>query len=417
MPLKLAFKRFAVFIIVATFIFSPVFVGPNPVFAGSLEEELEEIERELAEIRDEKGDLQAQIDQYQRKVNGYSGEIGALQAEVEKYQLEVSELELEIKELTVSIEILEEQIDTKEKIITQRLEEIGVLEDVTVQRLRTGYAEYRLNKPDENNILTTTDINEYFKASQYRQLLQQRTNDVLADMVEEKLQLEYDREQLADKKAELAKDKEIIKEQQEELNKKQEELEAEMEAYYGALYSVQGQVNGLQNELGSLSEEEAKKQAQAEKVRQAIFNNFNPLSDGTYVVKGTMIGRQGATGMATGPHVHFMVHHNGGSTNPCYYVPAGKFGSCSGNGSLAWPLQGSFYYTSAWGNRCLSNGHCGFHDAIDIAHSSHNAPVFAAHDGYLRKGVDQYGGLYIIICENSNCNSGWKTGYWHFSSY
>ncbi len=409
-------------IAVAVFIFSLTIspgLGIRPqVVQASLQDELREIEDELAKIRNQKGDLQSQIDANQRRVNGYSGEIGKLQAELETLQLDVAELELEIEELEVSIKLLERQIDDKEKIITLRLEEIGSLEEVTSDRLRSGYRDYRLNRPTEESILTADDINEYFKASQYRQLLQKRTNEVMLEVVEQKAQLEYDQEQLAAKKIQLAKDKEVIEEQRSELKEKQAKVKEDMNKYYGALYSVQGQVNGLQNQLNSMSEEEARKQAEAERIRQAIFNSFNPIGNGTYVVRGTMIGRQGATGLATGPHVHFSVEFNGQSYNPCQFVPAGRFGNCGGNGTLSWPLQGTFYYTSGYGSRCISGwGYCSFHRAIDIAHPSHNAPVFAAHDGYLYKGVDSFGALYIIICEKPSCRERFKTGYWHLSSY
>lgn len=412
--LKTLVASFLIFVLLAT----PGIFNTPVLVSASLEDDLREIEGELNDIRDQRDELQSQIDANQRKVNGYSGQIGQLQAELEALQLDVSELELEIEELEVSIKLLEKQITEKEQIITQRLEEIGALEDITSERLRLGYIDYRLNRPTEESILTSDDINEYFKSSQYRQLLQKRTNEVLLEIVEQKAQLEYDREQLADKKLKLAKDKEIVEEQRSELKSKQAKVKADMEQYYGALYTVQGQVNGLQSQLNSVSEEEAQKQAEAEKIRQAIFNSFNPIQEGTYVVKGTMIGRQGSTGLATGPHVHFSTKFNGISYNPCMFMPPGRFSNCAGNSTLQWPLDGTFYYTSSYGDRCITGwNYCSFHDAIDIAHPSHNSPVFAAHDGYLYKGVDSYGALYVIICEIKGCQQRFKTGYWHLSSF
>jgi septal ring factor EnvC (AmiA/AmiB activator) len=410
-------KTLSIFLAIALMA-SPIFFNPQAVFAKTLQEQLEEIEDQLKDIRGEKNTLQQQINEQQRKIGGYSGKLGTLQAEIESYQLEVAELELQIKELEVSIDILKEQIKVKENIITERVEDISGLEVDTQQRIRSEYAAFRVSRPGEQNIFASVNMDEYFKASQYRQLLQKRTNAVMEDMVEQKKQLEHDKLQLREQKTVLDRDREVLQEQRRTLNKKRELLESEIKKYYGVLYSLQGTVQGLKNDVGSLSRAEAKKKAEAEKIKQAIFNNFNPIKSGTWVVKGTMIGRQGSTGLATGPHVHFSVKKNGASLNPCAVVPGGRFGNCGGNGKLAWPLQGAFYYTSGWGNRCIAAwGYCSFHDAIDIAHSTWNAPIFAAHDGYLYKGKDQYGALYAIICQTGNCNVGYKTGYWHMSSY
>ena len=45
------------------------------------------------------------------------------------------------------------------------------------------------------------------------------------------------------------------------------------------------------------------------------------VSEGQTVGKGQIISRAGATGYATGPHVHFEVRHNGTPVNPLNYLP------------------------------------------------------------------------------------------------
>ncbi|MGM9548280.1 MAG: murein hydrolase activator EnvC family protein [Faecousia sp.] len=45
------------------------------------------------------------------------------------------------------------------------------------------------------------------------------------------------------------------------------------------------------------------------------------VSAGTIVSAGQLIGRTGATGVATGDHLHFGISYNGVYVNPCNYVP------------------------------------------------------------------------------------------------
>lgn len=51
----------------------------------------------------------------------------------------------------------------------------------------------------------------------------------------------------------------------------------------------------------------------------AHLNSYS-VSVGQYVVKGQVIGREGATGYATGPHLHFEVRINGQPRNPANYI-------------------------------------------------------------------------------------------------
>lgn len=45
------------------------------------------------------------------------------------------------------------------------------------------------------------------------------------------------------------------------------------------------------------------------------------VQEGMSVAKGTLIGKMGATGNATGPHLHFEIRENGKQRNPILYLP------------------------------------------------------------------------------------------------
>lgn len=431
---KLTVKIAALCLIAALIVVIPV----NPVFAtnadpdndptnnvgGSLEDQLVEIEKELAKIRLNKQNVQGQINSQRGQLGIYSGEIGKLRGQMETLQLEIAELDLQIQELNVNIQLLDKEIKTKEGEIKDNEVRATALESETNYRIETDYMEFRARGRTNVDFLPSKDPNTYFKDSQYKHIIQEETNKSVDELVELKIRLQEDKATLDENRVKVARDKAVVDEQYSHLDRSKQDLQGKIDGYYAAMYQTQSRINSAQNTLGAYSEQEAKKQAQAEILRQQIFNSFNSIPAGQYVLKGTQIGRQGSTGLSTGPHLHFSVAVNGSVQNPCNFLPGAFVEGCGGNGALAAPMFGTYYWTSAFYSgvngdvRCISGWGCTAHPAIDVANSIWNAPIYATHDGWLYKGVDEYGALYIIICTNAgNCNSGYKTGYWHLSEY
>ncbi|MBE2280002.1 MAG: hypothetical protein IAE91_06385 [Ignavibacteriaceae bacterium] len=387
----------------------------------SLQEQLDELNRQIEEVKREKEGLQSQLDQNSYIINGYSSELSALYGEVELYNKQIQEIDLEIKQLELKIDNLNKDIEKQKADIAQTENTIVGLEEESESRIKDNYFNFRLYRStdDASTVFNLTNINAFFKTSQYKELIQADTNDVMVELAELKQQLQDKKQVLSEQLIEVNKDKEIVDVKKSDLAKKKEEADIKITAYQNELNNLQAQSNAAQTRLFEFDDQQAKMQAEANRVQQEIFNSYVPTDDGQYVVSGTYIGKQGCTGLCTGAHLHFMVYINNQLQNPCGYLKDGIVDGCGG-GYLDAPLQGSILFTSGFGNRCFWWGdtyYCDFHTGIDIIGSPWNAPIFAAHDGYVHKFWDDgYGAQYIILCQNRDC-SGLKTGYWHLSEF
>lgn len=407
-------------IILIIVMFFGMFPFTSATQAETLEEQLARLQREIAEIQNQKNNLQNQINSNNYTISGYSSEVSKLYAEAQIYQKEIDELNLQIKELEVSINILDEDIKQTEEEILEKERYVAELELESNTRIKNSYYNFRIYGSIEGtgSLPFLNNINSYFKDSQYKEIIQSDTNSIITQLINLREQLREEKKLLAGKLEEVKKDKELIVIKQDDVSKKKEDLDAKMAIYYQQINYLNAQNSNAQNSISVFSQEEAEKRRTANAIQLTIANSFSSISGGTYVVAGTLIGLQGCTGLCTGPHLHFMVYVNGSLVDPCSQLSGGVCGY--GSGGVQWPLNPVSYYTSGYGNRCFNWGgslYCDFHNGIDIVGSYATAPIYAAHNGYLFKGTDTYGAKYIIICQNQNCNQGYKTGYWHLSSF
>jgi uncharacterized coiled-coil DUF342 family protein len=395
---------------------------PENIAAGqSLQEQLDALNQQLEEVKRQKSGLQSQLDANSYYISGYSSELSRLYGEADLYNKQIQELSIEIQQLELQIASLNNDIEKQKEDIAQTENTIVGLEEESESRIRDNYFNFRLYRTtdDASTVFNFTNINTFFKTSQYKELIQSDTNDVMVELAELKQQLQDKKTELSEKLILVNKDKEIVDVKKTDLAKKKEEADIKITEYQNRLASLQAENNSNKARIYQFNEDQAQIQAQANRVQQEIFNSYVPTDDGQYVVSGTYIGRQGCTGLCTGAHLHFMVYINNQLQNPCGFLKDGAVPGCGG-GYLDGPLQGNVSFNSAYGNRCFwwgNSNYCDFHTGIDIAASPWNAPIFAAHDGYVHKyWNDGYGALYIILCQNRDC-SGLKTGYWHLSEF
>lgn len=397
------------------------YVANGESVGQSLQEQLDELNRQIEEVQRQKDGLQSQLDQNSYVISGYNSELSRLYGEADLYNKQIEELTLQIKQLELQIQTLNAEIEVQKADIAQTENTIVGLEEESQERIRDNYFNFRLyrSSDDASTVFNIANINTFFKTSQYKELIQSDTNNVMIQLAELKQQLQDKKNQLAETLIQVNKDKEIVDVKKADLAKKKEEADVKINIYLAELNALQSANSSTQSLIFAFNDQEAKMRAQASKIQQDIMNSYSPPGAGQYVVAGTYIGKQGCTGLCTGAHLHFMVYINNQIQNPCGYLQDGVVNGCGG-GSLESPFRNNFTFTSGYGNRCFwwgSSMYCDFHTGIDLAASPWNAPIFATHDGYVYKGVDSFGANYVILCQNTNCNSGLKTGYWHLSEF
>lgn len=392
------------------------------VRADALQDQLDELNKQISDIQKQKDLLQSQVDSNSYTIAGYSSQLSQLYGEAELYQKQIDELVLQIKQMELQIEQINNDIEQKRKDIQQAEGTVSDLEKESNSRIRDGYMNFRMygsDTDDSSSILNLSNINAYFKTSQYKEIIQSGTNDILVKLAELKQNLQDKKQALDDQLVEVKKDKEVIDIKKVDLSKKKEEADVKVANYLASINALNSQNNDTQTKIYAFSQDEAEKRKQANDIQFQIMNNYVPTEQGQYVISGTILGRQGCTGLCTGAHLHFMVYVNGATQDPCSYLPGGVVNGCGWGNTVQWPLKGDIYYTSAYGYRCFwwgNTNYCDFHTGADFVGSPWNSPVYAAHDGYVHKGVDQFGANYIILCQSADC-TGLKTGYWHLSEY
>ncbi|MFS8130681.1 MAG: hypothetical protein ACMG57_01750 [Candidatus Dojkabacteria bacterium] len=421
--MKLNWKRNLVIAISVITLLLPL----GRVKAGALEDQLADLQNQISQIQSQKDGIQSQIDAQNYTILGYNSQISSLYGDAQVYQKSIDETTLQIQQIQLTIQKINGDIAAKEAEIKKNQDTIAVLEKESKKRIDESYMKFRMigaNTEVGSNLLFTSNINSYFKNSQYKEVIQNDTNNLLVDLSKLKADLEVKKNALNEQMIEQQRQQDLVNVKSEDLKTKKGEVDAKMSVFYAKAAEAQAVSGQYQNTIAVLNDQQAHVAAQSNLIQQEIMNSYVPADNGQYVVAGTYIAQQGCTGLCTGPHLHFMVcfdncNVGGGLKNPCDYLGPG--GVCGGGGSLQWPLKGSFSYNSTFGYRCFwwdgVGNYCDFHTGIDIAGSPWNAPVFAAHDGYVHKFWDDgYGAHYIILCENINC-TGLKTGYWHLSTF
>lgn len=393
----------------------PVVSAQETKAAGSLSDQLLDVEKKLAEEKKRKTALQNSIKNENSKISKYGAEIANLTNEIALQDIELSEKNLIIEKLNLQITILEGTITEAQKEIIKKQENINKLEKETSERLTDMYLDVKTFS-DITLLLNETGNGDFVKNELYRKAIQDDTNANLMSLNEERESLEAQKQQLDADKAQILKDQTQLNEEKVALEKEKTLLATRKAVLNQKIRDSLSYQQQQQIAYEQSSDAEKKLLAQAELLKQQLFNEISSVPSGSYVMQGKAIGFEGMTGWATGPHLHFGVKYNGVTNNPCNYI---NCASKTGANGLIWPITPAGIITSSYGQREYD-----YHPAIDISNGG-KGTILAAHSGYITYGTQKCydltwvkcnGGFakYAIICENkADCNKGYATLYWH----
>lgn len=404
--LKKIFSTLGIALILLSFL-----AGQIPVKAG-LVEDLAEVQRKLAEIRNQKNNIQSQINSDKKSSDQLTSEIIRLKNQIDLLDSQIAEKELIIQELNLQIQILTENIEITGQEIVKAEGEIETLEIETDKRMVDIYiSEKTFSQLD---VFISQADTDFIKYSVYQNSFQRETNGMLTELSSKKETLQAKRTELEASKIQVVSDQLRLDEEKLALTAQQSELDQQRAYFNSKRNESLNRIAQNSDAIEIFTDAEQKTLALQYKIEQELFNSIQNLGNGVYVTKGTIIGQQGYSGyvIPSGPggaHLHFATKVNNQSVNPCSLLPSGVISGCGGNGSIGWPLQGNFYYTSGYGWRWGK-----WHDAIDIASPTTHAYIYAAHDGWMYRGGSQSSGYWRKVCTTkNNCAQGTYTFYLH----
>ena len=401
-----------------SFVLTQPLLMSTPVKA-SLTDDLAAVQKQLAAIQSQKNSIQNDISSQKTLSNQYLTEVNNLKNQINLLDTQIQEKQLTIDELGLQIQIMDQQIQDTQSQIDQTTDNINVLQDQTDNRLVDVYISQKTYST--LNYVFSDGKKDIIKLSVYQKAMQDQTNSLLTQLAGLKSQLADKQYTLELNRESVASDQASIETEKESILKAQADLDQQRALYQNKMSQSLAYIGSAQNYLNSVTLQEQKIEAQEQTLEAEVFNQIQNVATGSFVVVGQVIGRQGCTGICTGPHLHFGVKVNGNYVNPCTQLPLNVLGGCGTlNPTLSWPMGGSFVMTSPYGPRWGS-----FHYAIDIANYVSDAYIKAAQSGWVKYGFEACsiktnslckngGANYAVICQNKdNCNSGITTLYWH----
>lgn len=337
----------------------------------------------ISELQEKSRQLEAEISANKKKAASLHAHAGTLQGRIDELNGDIATANRQIELLSVKIRALGLKLEQANKDLEKQKELLRV----------SMRALYKRAGPSTVELLVASDsFSEFINDQEYLERLKTSIQDSAEKVVQLKAQIEAEKAEQEELKQEQEGQRNVLASKRQEQQRLLNETRGE-EARYKSIIAQQ------QKEL----------EAAEERLTRLLYSG-NVVSLGP-VSRGQKVGSIGSTGYSTGPHLHFMVKHNGQTVNPS----TGGTGLING---YTWPVPNFSYISTPYGyipcqnyTGCYPAGssYSVFHSGLDIA-ASYYSGVYAAADGEIIFRGCSSGLGYVVAIDHGN---GWQTWYPH----
>ena len=375
---------------------------------GEIDKEIAQNRSKLSELKNKQEKQQEYLDTLQEQINANQEKANALQQQINAIDDEIDVLNKQIKKLREEMQKLQTEIDKLNEKIAETRAEIEASKGELSTKLRNSYVngnesnlKILMGSSSLASFLTHLEMmkrmseNDKKTIDHFKQIVQ-KLKEQRAELKEKKLALKEKKDAVAATRAEKVERKNELKAKQDEYKKTIANLEKNYRAVNNVIAQLDRDSTVYKNYISKLQSERAAADKEIDEIiRKAAEEAARKKAEEEAARRAAEQQQNGETG-TTQPS----------STTTSTGAPSGSFG---------YPVGGSTYVSSGYGNRSASISGWSFHGGIDITGGNiYGRPVYASRGGTVIAAIWSSSGYgnHVII----DHGDGYTTVYGHCSS-